>query len=658
MPDPTFANLTPPADAVPDDLRTLADGYFAGDLDAGRMAALESRLTADVAARRFFVRYAQLDRDLRGEAHARRQADAALAKLGIAAAAADANRGGPNFGGDADDARRLPGRASLAGRFSIRPARALAVAAAVAVAAAAGWWVAREQQDDRVTANGTAADGTAANRTAGNGTTPSPAGMERTEATAAPAAGKPSPTNNLAAGGSPAATAKAIAAGQDVAWLVNAQNCQWAAGTAPSDMKAGTRLDVDRGLAEIRFRAGAVVLLEGPARLELLSDNSARLLRGRLTGRVDGPVKGFELLSPRGKVIDLGTEFGVSVADGGETDVYVFQGKVQAVGRDAQVLDLTRAQSARLEVGGAAVRRDAPAGEALAFVRDIVPPPVVEPRTTALNFGKAYEGTVADAHGFGTGLAYRLPGTGAELPASDPNLVVNADEGRLELTTSESDINGQARLPTGEYLGVRLADLGFTGTEDFEVQAFLPNVPALQNVGQFGLYAGARSDKVIRGGLISRGNKSGPAGKPDPSAAPADARTEGSYTVFMTNNADGRDRDSHALGLFSMGDDLRVRLKRAGGKYALTVENVTTGSASTLSIRHPGYLDAENDLYVGLFGANTQSQVRRTLFVKEFAVTVWTTSGGKTLAGRTLPATPVTPPAGDEGRTPRAAAEW
>ena len=625
MPDPTLANLTPAADALPDDLTTLVDDYFADALDVGRLADLETKLSSDVAARRFFVRYAQLDRDLRVESNARRQADAALAKLGLGSTN-EATANELTMESPVGVHPAGPGDGVLARRLSIRPARWLAAAAAVAVAASAGWWVAHEQ--DRATT-------AAASRTK-----TSPTAVEQTDAIAS---SNPSSPNKV--------TGSAPAMASDVAWLVNAQNCQWAAGAAPGDMKPGTRLDVERGLAEVKFRSGAVVLLEGPAALELLSGNSAKLHRGRLTGRVDGPVKGFELLSPRGKVIDLGTEFGVSVADGGQTDVFVFRGKVQAVGGDAKVLDLTQAQSARLELGGSAVRRDVVPAEALAFVRDIVPPPVIEPRTSALNFGKVYDGTTADAQGLGSGLTYRLPGTGFELPECDPNLVVNADEGRLELTTTDSDINGQAGMPTGEYLGVRLADLGFTGTEDFEVQVFLPNVPALQNVGQFGLYAGARSDKVIRGGLISRGNKpvdATQAGSVAPATPSPDARGEGSYEVFMTNNDGGRDRDSHALGLFSMGDNIRIRLKRTAGKYAMTVENATTGSASTLSIRHPAFLDAENDLYVGLFGANTQSKVRRTLYVKEFAVTVWTSNGGRTVAGRAG--------GSGEGRTPRAAA--
>ncbi len=59
-------------------------------------------------------------------------------------------------------------------------------------------------------------------------------------------------------------------------------------------------------------------------------------------------------------------------------------------------------------------------------------------------------------------------------------------------------------MPTGEYLGFRLADLGFTGKEDFDISASIPNIPGLKVVGQFGVYAGSKSSKNIRGGLIRR----------------------------------------------------------------------------------------------------------------------------------------------------------
>jgi ferric-dicitrate binding protein FerR (iron transport regulator) len=394
---------------------------------------------------------------------------------------------------------------------------------------------------------------------------------------------------------------------QAVAWLVNAQDCTWADGEPDGDLRAGKVLKIERGLAEVRFECGARVVLEGPASLELVSVRSARLLRGKLTARVPGPAVRFELLSPQGRVTDLGTEFGVQVSDAGATDVHVFEGKVEArFGSDqnAAPVSLTQNQSARIDAGTVTVR---PKESGERFVRAIVPAPTIVPRTLRLTFDRAVAGSLLDRGGLGTGLTHRLPGTGEKLAARDANLKVNAANSRLELTTTNSDINRQFRLAEGEYLGVRLADVGFTGAEDFAVTATFPDIPALEFVGQFGLYAGSRSDRNIRGGVISSRR-----GEP------------GQYTQFLVNNDGGRDTDPHRVGLLTTGTDLRLTLKRTAGKYTLTVENLTAGGASTLSIRHPAFLDGDRDLHVGLFGANTQSEVRKTVAIKDFQATVWT----------------------------------
>jgi hypothetical protein len=402
-----------------------------------------------------------------------------------------------------------------------------------------------------------------------------------------------------------------------VAWLVNAQNCKWADDVEPAgDMHAGKALKIERGLAEIRFRCGARVVLEGPASLELLSARGARLVRGKLTARVPGAATGFEIVSPQGKVIDLGTEFGVAVSGQGTTDVYVFQGKVEACPtdrEDAQVVSLTQNQAARIADGKVVRREGERAAGADQFVRAIVPPPVIRPRTVRVDFRQAALGGVRDRAGNGTALTHRLPGTGWCLGERDPNLRLDAGKGCLELTTTDSDLNTQYKLRQGEYLGVRLADLGFTGKEDFAVAVTVLDIPALEVVGQFGLYAGARSDRNIRGGLIN-----------------AKRAERGQYQQFLVNNhvhqegEKGCDTDIGRVGLLSTGTDLRLTLRRADGKYALTVDNLTDGTSSTLTIRHPWFLDDEADLYVGLFGANTQSNVRRPLLFKDFEATVWT----------------------------------
>ena len=95
--------------------------------------------------------------------------------------------------------------------------------------------------------------------------------------------------------------------------------------------------------------------------------------------------------------------------------------------------------------------------------------------------------------------------------------------------------------------------------------------------------------------------------------------------MFLVNNHKGIDTDIYEVGLITTGDDLRLTLRRMGGRYSLVVDNLTRNSSSTLEIPHPAFLDQENDLHVGLFGANTQSDLRKTLTIRELKVTVWTT---------------------------------
>lgn len=391
---------------------------------------------------------------------------------------------------------------------------------------------------------------------------------------------------------------------QSIAWLVNAQNCQWAddAGLA-SDFQPGRLLSLAGGLAEIRFAGGASVVIEGPARLELLSAHSARLISGKLAAHVPEPARGFQVHCPQGKIVDLGTEFGMTVGGDGATDVHVFSGKVEAHAGSAAAVGIEERQSAQI-AGGAVALRPAGTDPAAAVVRAIAPSPIIVPRSLLLGFDRPIDGSLQDGAGRGTGLTHRLPGTGAELPARDARLNLNTDARRLELITTRSDINTQHQLAQGEYLGIRLADLGFTGSEDFEIAVTLPNIPALHAVGQFGLYAGTRSDQNIRGGLISRSEP-------------------GRYGQFLVNNNGGRDSDLNVVGLLSSGDDLHLVLRRREGRYSLSVDNRSTGASSSLTIRHPDFLDNASDLYVGFFAANPQSDSPTPLIINEMKATVW-----------------------------------
>ncbi|MEX2168412.1 MAG: FecR family protein [Pirellulales bacterium] len=92
--------------------------------------------------------------------------------------------------------------------------------------------------------------------------------------------------------------------------------------------RIGERWQLDAGQAELTFDSGVLVTLFAPADFDILSPTSIRCRRGRVTALVNERGKGFTVETPQGKVVDLGTQFGLDIADDGETEVVVFQGSV------------------------------------------------------------------------------------------------------------------------------------------------------------------------------------------------------------------------------------------------------------------------------------------------------------------------------------------
>jgi hypothetical protein len=95
-----------------------------------------------------------------------------------------------------------------------------------------------------------------------------------------------------------------------------------------SKLSAGQFLRLEQGTAVLHFTDDARVTLEGPAELELRSPVHVRALRGKVTVQVRPQSKGFTVETPRARVVDLGTEFGLEIDHAGQTDVVVFQGAV------------------------------------------------------------------------------------------------------------------------------------------------------------------------------------------------------------------------------------------------------------------------------------------------------------------------------------------
>lgn len=82
------------------------------------------------------------------------------------------------------------------------------------------------------------------------------------------------------------------------------------------------------GEITLRLRSGALVTFRGPADFEFLDEMQLQLGAGQVTVDVGEHAKGFTVITPQTRVVDLGTKFGVNVAEVDHTDVVVFQGEV------------------------------------------------------------------------------------------------------------------------------------------------------------------------------------------------------------------------------------------------------------------------------------------------------------------------------------------
>jgi len=110
-----------------------------------------------------------------------------------------------------------------------------------------------------------------------------------------------------------AASAPIVATTQDGSEFLNAGN-----------------LHLDLGESrEIVFLKGTRVALEGPAEVELLSDEKMRLNFGKIGVDVPDGAEGFTVITPSGEVIDYGTRFGLSVEKSGEMRAEVFEGRIE-----------------------------------------------------------------------------------------------------------------------------------------------------------------------------------------------------------------------------------------------------------------------------------------------------------------------------------------
>ncbi|MBN2210795.1 MAG: FecR domain-containing protein, partial [Sedimentisphaerales bacterium] len=90
-------------------------------------------------------------------------------------------------------------------------------------------------------------------------------------------------------------------------------------------------LNLKAGLVELTFSDGAEVILEAPVEVTINKTEEIFLQKGKVTVTASGTAVGFAVNTDNARVVDLGTEFGVSVNASGVTDIHVYQGEVALI---------------------------------------------------------------------------------------------------------------------------------------------------------------------------------------------------------------------------------------------------------------------------------------------------------------------------------------
>jgi hypothetical protein len=116
-----------------------------------------------------------------------------------------------------------------------------------------------------------------------------------------------------------------------VATVARLRGVEWSGNERVAEMSrlsVGQSLQFKQGEMEIYFDQAVKLVVRGPAKFTIRSAREIYSTSGVLTARVGEAGVGFTIVTPTGRIIDLGTEFGVAIGDKGATDVAVFRGAV------------------------------------------------------------------------------------------------------------------------------------------------------------------------------------------------------------------------------------------------------------------------------------------------------------------------------------------
>ncbi|MFG0253568.1 MAG: FecR domain-containing protein, partial [Rhodopirellula sp. JB053] len=183
-------------------------------------------------------------------------------------------------------------------------------------------------------------------------------------------------TNNVSEESVPASSYTRGIVEQDAflaAAVVVRSDLKWDTGVTVGNRLSPGILRLAEGTVQLEFMSGAVVALEGPAELKIISKDAATLVSGAATAHVPPRAHGFMINAPNAAVVDLGTDFGVRVAPSGISEIEVLSGEVELslLGDDGNTLSSQRvveANRVRVDHRGEMLRTVATVGTDLPII--------------------------------------------------------------------------------------------------------------------------------------------------------------------------------------------------------------------------------------------------------------------------------------------------
>lgn len=139
-----------------------------------------------------------------------------------------------------------------------------------------------------------------------------------------------------------------------MATLDRVESVQWSGDPIQrgQQLVAGQSVKIDRGMLEIDLAGRGRLIVEGPAHLDFPDEGRAILHQGRIVMRATEKGHGYNIKTPQGNIIDLGTEFGVSVGDDGLVETHVIDGSIEAISNDGKRVTLLRNDAMKLGPNG------------------------------------------------------------------------------------------------------------------------------------------------------------------------------------------------------------------------------------------------------------------------------------------------------------------